>query len=72
MASYCPLSETMSELFLLVFLTLFSGLFPCAEPSTVSDEDEGKRTGPPEMRSPVKLGAMVPCFQCVVVMLDSC
>ncbi|KAM9364417.1 LOW QUALITY PROTEIN: low-density lipoprotein receptor-related protein 1B-like [Pholidichthys leucotaenia] len=30
----------MSEFFLLAFLALFSGLFPCAEPSTVSDEEK--------------------------------
>ncbi|TNN03201.1 hypothetical protein fugu_000230 [Takifugu bimaculatus] len=30
----------MFDFFLLVFLALFSGLFPCAEPLTVSDKDE--------------------------------
>ncbi|KAL6100585.1 uncharacterized protein ACO6RY_07695 [Pungitius sinensis] len=34
--------EKMSEFFLVVFLALFSGLFPCAEPSAVSDEGRGK------------------------------
>lgn len=38
----------MSEFFLLAFLALFSGLFPCAEPSTVSDEEKGKE--PPGRR----------------------
>lgn len=57
MALYSPLSENMSEFFLLAFLALFSGLFPCAEPSTVSDEDKGKEEpGPSGMRSPMKLG----------------
>lgn len=41
-ALYSPLSENMSEFFLLAFLALFSGLFPCTEPSTVSDEEKGK------------------------------
>lgn len=41
-ALYSPLSENMSEFFLLAFLALFSGLFPCAEPSTVPDEEKGK------------------------------
>lgn len=48
MALYSPLSENMSEFFLLAFLALFSGLFPCAEPSTVSDEEKGKE--PPGRR----------------------
>lgn len=57
MALYSPLSEIMCEFFLLVFLALFSGLYPCAEPSTVSAEDKGKKEpGPSGMRSPVKLG----------------
>lgn len=34
--------EKMSEFFLVVFLALFSGLFPCAEPSAASDEERGK------------------------------
>lgn len=41
-ALYSPLSENMSEFFLLAFLALFSGLFPCSEPSAVSDEEKGK------------------------------
>ena len=41
-ALYSPLSENMSEFFLLAFLALFSGLFPCAEPSAVSGEERGK------------------------------
>lgn len=57
MALYSPLSEIMCEFFLLVFLALFSGLFPCTEPSTVSEEDKGKKgPGPSGMRSPIKLG----------------
>ncbi|KAI9538359.1 hypothetical protein NQZ68_016401 [Dissostichus eleginoides] len=40
-ALYSPLSENMSEFFLLAFLALFSGLFPCAEPSAVSGEERG-------------------------------
>ena len=46
MAARSPLSEIMSEFFLLAFLALFSGLFPCAEPSTRSDEEKGKKPGP--------------------------
>lgn len=59
-AHYSPLSETMFDFFLLVFLALFSGLFPCAEPSTVTDNDKGKNSfllGPSGMRSPIKLGS---------------
>lgn len=59
-ALYSPLSEIMFDFFLLVFLALFSGLFPCAEPLTVSDKDKGKNSfspGPPGMRSPIKLGS---------------
>lgn len=56
-ALYSPLSENMSEFFLLALLALFSGLFPCAEPSAVSGEDRGKEeSGPSGLRSPVKLG----------------
>lgn len=56
-APHSPLSEIMCEFFLLVFLALFSGLFPCAEPSTVSDEDKGKKASSPSgMRSPIELG----------------
>lgn len=44
MALYSPLSENMSEFFLIAFLALFSGLFPCAEPSPVSDGEKGKET----------------------------
>ena len=40
--SASPLSGNMSELFLLAVLALLSGLFPCAEPSRVSDEEKGK------------------------------
>lgn len=39
---YSPLSGNMSEFFLLAFLALSSGLFPCVEPSKVSDEEKGK------------------------------
>lgn len=42
MALHSPLSENMSEFFLLAFLALFSGLFPRAEPSRGSDEERGK------------------------------
>lgn len=50
----------MFDFFLIVFLALFSGLFPCAEPSTASDNDEGKNSfllGPPGMRTQIKLGS---------------
>ncbi|TNN88764.1 hypothetical protein EYF80_001096 [Liparis tanakae] len=51
--SFSPLSENMSEFFLLALLALFSGLFPCAEPSAVSGEDRGKEeSGPSGLRSP--------------------
>lgn len=57
MALDSPLSENMSEFFLLACLALFSGLFRCAEPSAVSDEDKGKEEpGLSGMRSPLKLG----------------
>lgn len=57
MALYSPLSEIMREFYPLVFLALFSGLYPCAEPLTVSDQEKGKKEpGPSGMRSPVKLG----------------
>lgn len=59
-ALYSPLSEIMFDFFLLVSLALFSGLFPCAEPSRVSDSDKGKNSflpGPSGMRSPIKLGS---------------
>lgn len=39
---YSPLSGNMSEFFLVAVLALSFGLFPCAEPSKVSDEEKGK------------------------------
>lgn len=56
-APYSPLSEIMFDFFLLVSLALFSGLFPCAEPSTWSDNDKGKNSFSPGMRSQIKLGS---------------
>nr|XP_010782805.1 PREDICTED: uncharacterized protein LOC104956923 [Notothenia coriiceps] len=44
-ALYSPLSENMSEFFLFAFLALFSGLFPCAEPSAVSGEERASARG---------------------------
>lgn len=71
MALYSPLSEIMCEFFLLVFLALFSGLFPCAEPSTVSDEDKGKKEpGPSGMRSPIKLGTTATAKCCAVAVSE--
>ncbi|KAM7407717.1 hypothetical protein PAMA_003455 [Pampus argenteus] len=42
------LQKNMSEFFLLAFLALFSGLFPCTEPSTVSDEEKEVRVSSPK------------------------